>query len=219
MQGLPEFCSKFLECPHSSISGMLVWTPPLLSPHGKWKVGQILAFGIWVGLETNRCIRQGYRLVPYSVAVFKSVRHMVVCLECGRTVTFNIDAACPGGWFRNVMDAIRNAARPPELITIITVGDCLTHSSLAQRSHFTPHYIQRIRKELNRKVRNELNRKWETSSPEVRNELNRNREISSTGSEKRVVYCADCTLHSQRQELGFETRKLDWLILVDFVGD
>ena len=65
------FCSKFLECPYSSIWGMLVWSTP---PHGnlvrtslalyfgfelawstplpqKWKFGQDLALLIWVGLE------------------------------------------------------------------------------------------------------------------------------------------------------------------------
>ena len=81
---------------------------------------------------------------------------MMVCLECGGTATFNIDAACPRGWARNVMDAIQNAAQPPELITIITAGDCLTHNSVAQRSHFTPHYIQN-QKRAQPEVRNELN--------------------------------------------------------------
>ena len=37
------FGSKFFECPHSSISRMLVWKPP---PPPKWKFGHDLALGI-----------------------------------------------------------------------------------------------------------------------------------------------------------------------------
>ena len=74
--GCKIFGAKFLECPNSSIWGM--WCPEQLSPlpPGKWKFGQYL--GLWVlssqeqptlfeneneCVETNRCIRQGYRLV------------------------------------------------------------------------------------------------------------------------------------------------------------
>ena len=53
-----EFVFKILECPHSSISGMLVWnkTPhptPTPSPP-KWKFGQILTLWVSVGLEYPR---------------------------------------------------------------------------------------------------------------------------------------------------------------------
>ena len=41
------FGAKFLECPHSSICGMLAWSTSL----SKWKFGQDLALWIWVGLE------------------------------------------------------------------------------------------------------------------------------------------------------------------------
>ena len=83
---------------------------------------------------------------------------MMVCLECGGTAIFNIDAACPRGWARNVMDAIQNAAQPPELITIITAGDAsLTTHSSEKPFHTTLHTENQKRAQP--EVRNELNRK------------------------------------------------------------
>ena len=36
-----NLCSKFLECPHSSVSGMLVWNHPRPPPpHHKWNLGR-----------------------------------------------------------------------------------------------------------------------------------------------------------------------------------
>ena len=75
--------SKFLECPHSSISGMLVWSPP--TP--KWKFGQILpptpphthrvSGSSYV--ETNCCIPRGYHLVGLASYVRE---HIVLVNSC-----------------------------------------------------------------------------------------------------------------------------------------
>ena len=68
-----KFGSKFLQCPHSSISGTLVWStsPP------QWKFGLILALWVWVCLEyplplyvgTTDCIP---RQIPIATANYRN---------------------------------------------------------------------------------------------------------------------------------------------------
>ena len=77
--GFQIFSAKFLECPHSSISGRLVWPTPL--PSENENLARLRDFGfelVWSTLlpkdfcgrwcvETNRCIPQVYGLVQLFI--------------------------------------------------------------------------------------------------------------------------------------------------------
>ena len=71
-----NFGSKFLECPHSSISGMLVWGTHLLD-HQHPPPLELVSGSSYV--ETNWCIPRGYHLV-----------HIIrpKCLHLAKTRTF-----------------------------------------------------------------------------------------------------------------------------------
>ena len=93
-------CSKFLECPHSSIWGM--WCPEYPPP--QWKFG--LDLGLWVfswqespqehgrSMGTNRIIPHGYRLAVKSVFHADSMFSLLVYYAFNLLYCVNMKKIC-----------------------------------------------------------------------------------------------------------------------------
>ena len=77
-----NLCSKFLDCLHSSISGMLVWASPLPPPPRKYRFGQIMDYvgtGVWRLIAVSQRIpfrlncTEKYKLLLHVGIIWRTV--------------------------------------------------------------------------------------------------------------------------------------------------